>query len=90
MPYCKFCEDQIEICLFCVKIWNAAYFVAKFPNTAHEAEMLEKLRPEAEENFMSAWPWDLPKDSNHHDTPSAFPYIVPGLAKEAPQVYSLF
>ena len=23
------------------------------------------------------WPCDLPRDSIHHDTPSAFPYIVP-------------
>ena len=31
------------------------YFVAKFSNMAHEAEMLEKLRPEAKDKFMSAW-----------------------------------
>ena len=23
------------------------------------------------------WPWDLPWDSIHHDTPSAFPHIIP-------------
>ena len=22
-------------------------------------------------------PWDFPRDSNHHDTPSVFPHIVP-------------
>ena len=29
------------------------------------------------------WPWDFPRDSIHHDTPSAFPQIVPvdGLAR---------
>ena len=36
------------------------------------------------------WPLDLPRDSIHHDTPSAFPHIVPGYAvgRELPaQVY---
>ena len=26
---------------------------------------------------LGFWPWDLPRDSIHHDTPTAFPHIVP-------------
>ena len=26
---------------------------------------------------LKFWPWDFPRDSIHHDTPSAFPHIVP-------------
>ena len=26
---------------------------------------------------LGFWPWDLPRDSIHHDTPSAFPNNVP-------------
>ena len=28
---------------------------------------------------LGFWPWDFPRDSIHHDTPSAFPQIVPRL-----------
>ena len=37
---------------------------------------------------LGDWPWDVPRDSIHHDTPLAFPHIVPllrpnwGLASE--------
>ena len=27
--------------------------------------------------LLRFWPWDFPRDSIHHDTPSAFPHIVP-------------
>ena len=30
-----------------------------------------RLRP------LVFWSWDFPRDSIHHDTPSAFPHIVP-------------
>ena len=26
---------------------------------------------------LGFWPWDFPRDSIHHDTPSAFPQIIP-------------
>ena len=34
-------------------------------------QSLRGLRP------LGFWPWDFPRDSIHHDTPSAFPRIVP-------------
>ena len=45
---------------------------------------MESLRKSLSQNPwglrpLGFWPWDCPRDSIHHDTPSAFPHIVPVL-----------
>ena len=51
----NFARPRLKFACLCQKFEIRQYFVAQFSNTACEAEMLEKLHPEAEEVFMSAW-----------------------------------